>query len=163
MDLMRKKCAAHRVQIHDSQWTTKKEALKSTRGTVQLKLHTMQDSWLNARADANQSHADKNDMKIFTTVWRESAVLLEQTHLRFCIQMEKSSYKRRTKRWAEHFDGVLNKSSSINNKAINRLPQVPVTWCHSNPWGSSDSYPSTIQWQSTRIWLNSWLWSTADG
>ena len=28
------------------------------------------------------------------------------------------------KRWAEHFDGVLNQPSSINDEAINRLPQV---------------------------------------
>ena len=28
------------------------------------------------------------------------------------------------KRWAEHFDGVLNRPSSINVEAINRLPQV---------------------------------------
>ena len=28
------------------------------------------------------------------------------------------------KRWAEHFDGVLNQPSSINGDTINRLPQV---------------------------------------
>ena len=28
------------------------------------------------------------------------------------------------KRWAEHFDGVLNRPSSINEEGINRLPQV---------------------------------------
>ena len=28
------------------------------------------------------------------------------------------------KRWAEHFDGVLNQPSPINDEAINRLPQV---------------------------------------
>ena len=28
------------------------------------------------------------------------------------------------KRWAEHFDVVLNRPSSINGEAINRLPQV---------------------------------------
>ena len=28
------------------------------------------------------------------------------------------------KRWAEHFDGVLNRPSSINDEGINRLPQV---------------------------------------
>ena len=28
------------------------------------------------------------------------------------------------KRWAEHFDGVLNRPSSISDEAINRLPQV---------------------------------------
>ena len=31
------------------------------------------------------------------------------------------------KRWAEHFDDVLNQPSSINDEAINRLPQVE---CH---------------------------------
>ena len=28
------------------------------------------------------------------------------------------------KRWVEHFDGVLNRPSSINDEAIKRLPQV---------------------------------------
>ena len=28
------------------------------------------------------------------------------------------------KRWAGHFDGVLNRPSSINDEAINRLPQM---------------------------------------
>ena len=28
------------------------------------------------------------------------------------------------KRWAEHFDSVLNRVSSINDDAFNRLPQV---------------------------------------
>ena len=28
------------------------------------------------------------------------------------------------KRWAEHFDSILNRPSSINDEAINRLPQV---------------------------------------
>ena len=28
------------------------------------------------------------------------------------------------KRWAKHFDGVFNRPSSINDEAINRLPQV---------------------------------------
>ena len=28
------------------------------------------------------------------------------------------------KRWAEHFDGILNRPSCINAEAINRLPQV---------------------------------------
>ena len=28
------------------------------------------------------------------------------------------------KRWAEHFEGVLNRPSSISDEAINRLPQV---------------------------------------
>ena len=30
------------------------------------------------------------------------------------------------KRWAEHFDSVLNRPSVIDNEAINRLPQIPT-------------------------------------
>ena len=30
------------------------------------------------------------------------------------------------KRWAEHFNNVLNRQSEINNDAIDRLPQIPV-------------------------------------
>ena len=28
------------------------------------------------------------------------------------------------KRWAEHFNSVLNRPSSVNDNAINRLPQI---------------------------------------
>ena len=30
------------------------------------------------------------------------------------------------KRWAEHFDSVLNRPSVINDEVINRLPQIPT-------------------------------------
>ena len=33
--------------------------------------------------------------------------------------------KKILERWAEHFDSVLNHPSTINDEAINRLPQVP--------------------------------------
>ena len=29
-------------------------------------------------------------------------------------------------RWAEHFDSTFNRESTINSKAINRMPQVPI-------------------------------------
>ena len=29
-------------------------------------------------------------------------------------------------RWAEHFNSVLNRPSTINDEAIDRLPQVPI-------------------------------------
>lgn len=29
-------------------------------------------------------------------------------------------------RWSEHFSNLLNQKSSINDEAINRLPQVPI-------------------------------------
>ena len=60
------------------------------------------------------------------------------------------------KRWPEHFDGVLNRPSSINDKAINRLPQVEY-----NPL--LDDLPTVSEtvkaikpviWQGSRIRCN---------
>ena len=44
-----------------------------------------------------------------------------QEPLHFLVQMELEAI---LKRWAEHFDGVLNRPSSISDEAINKLPQV---------------------------------------
>ena len=62
------------------------------------------------------------------------------------------------KRWAEHFDGVLNRPSSINDDAINRLPQVEC-------YPLLDELPTVSEtvkaikktlviWQGSRIWCN---------
>ena len=55
------------------------------------------------------------------------------------------------KRWAEHFDGVLNRSSSINDEAINRLPQVEC-----NPL--LDELPTISETvKAAVIWQGSWI------
>ena len=69
----------------------------------------MQDSWLSARADEIQGYADMNDMKIFY-----STLLMSADRTRFISDKNKI-----LERWAEYFDGVLNRSSSLNDKAIN--------------------------------------------
>ena len=47
-----------------------------------------------------------------------------QEPLHSLVQMELTDKEAILKRWAEHFDCVLNRPSSINDEAINRLPQV---------------------------------------
>ena len=84
--------------------------------------------------------------KSFTIVWRKSPVPPESTHLRFWVQIEPSSYQRRTRSWC-------------TKQAIfyQQLPQFHVNESrdvHSNSGENSNSYPSTIQLQNTRIWLN---------
>ena len=44
MDLIRKKHIAHLAHLHNPQFTTKKDALRSMHNTIQLKLRKMQDS-----------------------------------------------------------------------------------------------------------------------
>ena len=87
----------------------------------------MQDSWLSKKADEIQSFADRRDMKKFfdalkTTYGFQSSVttpLFSADGTSLLTDKEAI-----LKRWAEHFDDVLNRPSSINDKAINRLPQV---------------------------------------
>ena len=87
----------------------------------------MRDSWLRKKADEIQSFADRKDMKKFfdalKTVYGPQSSgttpLLSADGTSLLTDQEAI-----LKRWAEHFDGVLNRPSSINDEAINRLPQV---------------------------------------
>ena len=87
----------------------------------------MQDSWLRKKADEIQSCADRKDMKKFfdalKTVYGPQSSgttpLLSADGTSLLTDKETI-----LKRWAEHFDGVLNPPSSISDEAINRLPQV---------------------------------------
>ena len=95
--------------------------------TVQTRLRDLQDSWLRKRADEIQSFADIKDMKKFfdalKTVYGPQSSgttpLLSTDETSLLTDKEAI-----LKRWAEHFDGVLNRPSSTNDDAINRIPQV---------------------------------------
>ena len=68
----------------------------------------MQDSWLRKKAEEIQSSADRKDMKM-------------PPHYLAQILTDKDAI---LERWAEHFNSVLNRPSSVNKKAINRLPRI---------------------------------------
>ena len=77
-----------------------------------------------------RSSADRNDMKNFYNTLKEiyrpttsgsQASLLSADGSTLIIYKEKV-----LERWAEHFDSILNRPSTINEEAIDRLPQVPV-------------------------------------
>lgn len=127
--LLEDKRRAYKAHIDDPTSTAKKDALRSARSTVQQKLREMQDSWLNAKADEIQRYADSHDMKNFYSGLKEvygptssgSSPLLSADGSTLITEKEKI-----LDRWAEHFNGVLNRPSTINDEAINRLPQVPI-------------------------------------
>ena len=86
----------------------------------------MQDSWLSKKADEIQSFADRKDMKKFfdvKTIYspQSSGTTLLLSADRTSLLTDKEAI---LERWAEHFDSVLNRPSSINYEAINRLPQL---------------------------------------
>ena len=87
----------------------------------------MQDSWLSKKAEEIQSFADRKDMKKFHDALKTiygpksfGATLLLSAD-RSTILTDKDAI---LKRWTEHFNGVLNRPSSVNDNAINRLPLI---------------------------------------
>ena len=82
----------------------------------------MQDSLLSKKADEIQSFADRKDMKKFfyalKTIYGPQSTgttpLLSANET--TLLTDKDAI---LKRWAEHFDGVLHRPSSINDEAIN--------------------------------------------
>ena len=86
----------------------------------------MQDTWLNAEADKIQGYADWHDTK-----WCNDAlksVYRSQFSGSFPVIVANllTEKKQILERWAEHFDSVLNGPSTINDAAIECLPQAPV-------------------------------------
>ena len=87
----------------------------------------MLDSWLGKKADEIQSFADRKDMKKFFDALKTVYGSQSSGTTPFFSEDGTSPLTDKEailKRWAEHFDGVLNRPSSINDEAINRLPQV---------------------------------------
>ena len=128
MDLIEKKHVAHLAHLHNPQWTTKKDALRSMHNTALLKLHKMQDSWLSAKADDIRGYIDKNEMKNFYSSLKDvyGTTSVTSSPLLSADGTKLISENKILERWAEHFDGVLNRLSSINDKVIEQLLQVLV-------------------------------------
>ena len=120
----------HSSEDEDESWTVfrdSKTAYSNICKTVQTRLRDMQDSWLRKKVDEIQSFADRKEMKklfdalktVYGPQGSGTTPLLSADGTNLLTDKEAI-----LKRWAEHFDGVLNRPSSINDEAINRLPQV---------------------------------------
>ena len=97
------------------------------RRTVQAKLRKMKDKWYSTKAEEIQSYAESNNSRCFYNALKtiygpqssgSSPVLSADGNT---LYTDKEMI---LKRWAEHFNNVLNRPSSINEAAIARLPQV---------------------------------------
>ena len=134
--LLDEKHRLHQAYLSSPKSTSKKDAYNTIRKTVQQKLRQMQDTWLRNKADVIQSYADRHDLKNFYDALKEdygptssgSSPLLSADGNTLFTDKEKIFV-----RWAEHFNSVLNRPSSINNEAINRLPQVPINEALDDP------------------------------
>ena len=115
----------------DPSSASKKAAFTQSRNTVQVRLREMKDSWLSAKADEIQNYADKRDLKRFYDALKAvygpqssgSSPILSADGKTLLTDRQQI-----LKRWAEHFDSVLNRPSSINEEAIARLPQAEIDY-----------------------------------
>ena len=127
--LLEEKHKHHRALLNDPTSTSKKDAFNTAKAKTQFELRRMQDDWLSKKADTIQAYADTKDMKNFYSALKEvygppssgSSPLLSADGNTLITDKEKL-----LERWAEHFNSVLNRPSSINEEAIDRLPQVPI-------------------------------------
>ena len=85
---------------------------------------------MSSKADEIQGFADRNDMKRFYDSLKEVYDPTTSGSLSPLLSADGSTLitdkEKVLERWAEHFDSILNRSSTINDDAIDRLPQVPV-------------------------------------
>ena len=127
--LLEEKRQLHRAHLSDPSSDTKKYAYDRKRREVQKKLSVMQDIWLSNKAIEIQGCADRHDMKRFYDCLKcvygpptsGSSPMLSADGGTLITDK-----KEIVKRWIEHFSDVLNRPSSINDEAIQRLPQVDM-------------------------------------
>ena len=115
----------HKAHPDDTSSVSKKAAYNNIFKTVQNRLCDMQDFWLSKKAEEIQSFADRKDMKklhdALKTIYgpkRSGATPLLSADGSTLLTDKLDILKR----WAEHFNSVLNRSSYVNDNAINRLP-----------------------------------------
>ena len=127
--LLMKKQQLHKAYQNDQTSQSKKDAYRATRQTVQAKLRNMKDTLYSEKADEIQAYADCNNSKCFYDALKSiygplssgSSPVLSADGETLITDKEKI-----LARWAEHFDSVLNRPSSINEAAIARLPQTDI-------------------------------------
>nr|VZH90164.1 unnamed protein product [Spirometra erinaceieuropaei] len=125
-NLLAEKNRLHKAYV-DHPTDATKDAFYRSRRQLQQRLREMQDAWTARKAEEIQGYADRNEWKNFFSAIKAiygpptkgTAPLLSADGN--TLLTEKTQI---LQRWAEHFQGVLNRPSVISDAAIERLPQV---------------------------------------
>nr|VZI28639.1 unnamed protein product [Spirometra erinaceieuropaei] len=114
LNLLAEKNRLHTAYV-DHPTEDNRAAFYRSRRQLQQQLREMQDAWTACKAEEIQGYADRNEWKNFFSAIKAvygppTTLLTEKTQI--------------LQRWAEHFQGVLNRPSVISDAANARLPQV---------------------------------------
>ena len=118
--------ATHLAWINDKHSTAKKSAYTKARQTAQVKLREMKDNWWMQKSLELQDAADQHDMKRFYDGLKEvygprdsgSTPVLSKDGSTMITDRELI-----LKRWAEHFESVLNQPADFDDTVLSEIPQ----------------------------------------
>lgn len=124
--LMTQKRAKFGAWQDDFQNKTKRKAYHSIRADVQRRVRKMQNDWWIAKSKEIQSLADQNKTreffaetrKLYGPVTRGSAPVQDKDGV---LQKEKDDIRQC---WKVHFSCLLNQTSSVDDTALQKLPQL---------------------------------------
>ncbi|XP_076447193.1 uncharacterized protein LOC143284443 [Babylonia areolata] len=119
----------HQDHISDKDCQRKENQFLQTRQLVQRRLREMKNTWWDRKSEELQSAADAHDMKTFHDGLRVvyGPRVTGSTPVRASDQTTLLTDKKDIlARWAEHFNTLLNRDSSVSDEAIAALPQLPV-------------------------------------
>nr|VZI33763.1 unnamed protein product [Spirometra erinaceieuropaei] len=94
---------------------------------LQQRLREMQDAWTARKVEEIQGCADRNEWKNFFSAIKAVYCLPTKGTAPLLSADDSNLLTEKTQilqRWAEHFQGVLNRPSVISDAAVERLPQV---------------------------------------
>jgi len=119
----------HTDYVNNKNSQSKKDKYKETKQQVQTKLRGMKEKWWLDRTNEIQTAADTKDMKTFYSKLKQiygpqsrgTTPLLDQEGT--TLIKEPSGI---TARWAEHFNQLLNRQSTISEDALAEIPQSPT-------------------------------------
>ena len=128
LDLLSEKRKAHTAWLSDRSSAPKHNQFKKVRGEVQRKIRLLKDAWWAAKADELQQYADRHDSKKFfeglkTVYGPPSSKTTPIRDSEGNLLTEKATI---LQRWAEHFNQLLNRPSSIDEQTIQDIPQRPL-------------------------------------
>ena len=128
-NILHEKQAAYIDWQNDPNSSAKKMRFKHLQANTQRKLREMQDKWWEAKADELQGYAECNNSKKFfdtlKTVYGPSKGVVAPLQSADGTTLFKDK-EGITARWAEHFSTLLNRPSSVEEQALDRIPQRPV-------------------------------------
>lgn len=126
--LLTEKHAAHKEWLADKASDSKRDKFKHIRSKVQKQLRSMKDTWWKRKADEIQAYADSKNAKLFHAALKEvygppQRCAAPMRNLHGELLTDNGAID---KRWAEHFEQLLNKASSIDPTAIEEIPIRPL-------------------------------------